>query len=194
MSLDIQVYCKEISKEMIPQMMERLNSYDMNVEVHPEFTFDIKDEGFVPFKFQLPDTPLRILSGKELISGFELYIGNFDLEIEKNKLKPKFSLANKLLGKKQKGIEFAEPHIEEVLKDCKKVISFVIHSGNSFEFRFATLVSAIVTELTNGVCLYTYENIWHNSQNISMSAYKEIKNYELTLTEETVEFAEFTGW
>lgn len=60
--------------------------------------------GFVPFKFQLTNSNFSQLKGKELMSGFELYIEDFDLAKTKEALRPKQGLFNKLLGSQQKGL------------------------------------------------------------------------------------------
>jgi hypothetical protein len=149
------------------------------VEVHPDFKFDEeKDTGFVPFKFRLKSPHLDTLKDKELKSGFELYIDDFDLNEEKENLKPKLSFFDKLRGKKQEEIAFAPPEVEKRLKDCKKAVSFVWHAGDSFELRFASLTSAILTELTNGVCCYPADDIWYDNKNIVNEAFKETTEYE----------------
>ena len=67
MSLTLKVYCKEVSKDMIPKIMKRLNDFDMVVSVHPSFKFDPEeDSGFLPFKFQLIEPRFAKLKGKEL--------------------------------------------------------------------------------------------------------------------------------
>lgn len=66
MSLDVNVYCKEISTGLIPKIVKRLNDFDMVVEIHPEFKFDqYTDTGFLPFKFRLNTPPLEILKNKD---------------------------------------------------------------------------------------------------------------------------------
>ena len=108
MSLALKVYCKKVSKDMIPKIMKRLNDFDMVVSVHPDFKFDAEeDSGFLPFKFRLTNPPFAILKDKELKSGFELYIDEFDLQTEKENLKPKLSFFDKLFGKKQQEVPFA---------------------------------------------------------------------------------------
>jgi hypothetical protein len=195
MSLDINVYCKEVSKELIPKIVKRLNDFDMVVEVHPDFKFDREtDTGFLPFKFHFKNPRFDILKGKELKSGFELYIDDFDLAKAKEELKPKPSFFEKLLGKKQSEVSFAEPDIEARLKDCKKVVTFVWHASDSFEFRFASLTSAILAELTYGVCTYPADDIWYDNKNIVAEAFKEIKEYEQDLKEKDIEFMEFDQW
>ena len=193
MSLDINVYSKTLSDDLIPKIVKRLNDYEMIVEVHPEFSFD-DQTGFLPFKFRLTNPHLDILKNKELSSGFELYIDDFDLIKAKEELKPKLGFFDKLLGKKQQEVPFASPDIEIRLKECKKVTTFVWHSGDSFELRFAALTSAILTELTNGVCTYPADNIWYENKNITDDAYKEVKEYEQTLKSKDIQFQEFEKW
>ena len=44
MSLALKVYCKAVSKDMIPKIMKRLNDFDMVVSVHPDFKFDAEED------------------------------------------------------------------------------------------------------------------------------------------------------
>ena len=174
--------------------MKRLNEFDMVVNVHPDFKFDAEeDSGFLPFKFRFTNAHFDILKDKELKSGFELYIDEFDLQTEKENLKPKLSFFDKLLGKKQLEIPYATPDIEARLKDCKVAVSFVWHASDSFALRFASLTSAILTELTNGVCSYEDET-WYENKNIVDNAFKEVTEYEQTLTEADLDFMEFDEW
>ncbi len=193
MSLDIIVYCKQLSDDLIPKIVKRLNDYEMVVEVHPEFSFS-DQTGFLPFKFKLTKPHLNILKEKELKSGFELYIEDFDLQSAKENLKPKLGFFDKLLGKKQPEIPFASEDIEKRLMECKKVVTFIWHAGDSFELRFASLTSAILTELTNGVCTYPADDIWYDNKNIVDEAYKEIKEYEMSLKEKDLDFMIFDQW
>jgi hypothetical protein len=103
------------------------------------------------------------------------------------------SFFDKILGKKQQEVLFASPEIEARLKNCNIVVSFVWHTSDSYEFRFASLTSAILTELTNGVCSYEDET-WYENKNIVENAFKEISEYEGTLTEADLDFMEFDEW
>lgn len=195
MSLDIKVYCKEVSADLVPKVLKRLNDYDMVVEVHPDFRFDEEeDSGFLPFRFRFKNPPAGILQGKELKSGFELYIDDFNLEEEKESLKPKRSFFDRLRGKKHEEIVFAPPAIEHRLRDCTKAVSFVWHAGDSFEFRFAALTSAILAELVDGVRCYPADDTWYDNKNIVSEAFKEVTDYEQSLTETEIEFHEFDAW
>lgn len=175
-------------------MMKRLNDFDMVVSVHPDFKFDAEeDSGFLPFKFRLKNPPFDILKDKEIKSGFELYIEEFDLQAEKENLKPRLSFLSKLLGKKPQEIPYAPPEIEAKLMECRVVVSFVWHAGDSFELRFAALTSAILSELTNGVRSYEDET-WYENKNIVDNAFKEVIEYEQTLKEADLDFIEYDEW
>jgi hypothetical protein len=167
----------------------------MFVEVHPDFKLDQeKDAGFVPFKFRLKKPYFDTLKDKDLKSGFEIYIDEFDLKKAKDELTPKLSFFDRMRGKKQPEIQFAKHEIERRLKDCNKVVTFVWHSGDTFELRFASMTSAILTELTNGVCCYPADDIWYDNKNIVEEAYKEASDYEKSVKEEDFEFHEFDKW
>ncbi len=100
MSVDLHVYSEQFSDDLIQRIVKRLNEYEMVVEVHPDFSFT-NQTGFLPFKFQLTNPPFEILRGITLISGFELYLDDFSLQIEKKKLNAEPSFFNKLLHKKK---------------------------------------------------------------------------------------------
>lgn len=165
------------------------------MEVHPDFKFDKnKDSGFVPFKFQLTNSNFSQLIGKELMSGFELYINDFDLAKTKEALRPKQGFFNKLLGKKEAEVLFATSEIELRLKNCTRVTSFVWHAGDSFQLRFASLTRAILTELMNGVCCYPADKIWYNNDNIVAEAFDDVSAFEKSLSENEIKYYEFLGW
>lgn len=194
MSLVHTVYCKSVSKDLIPKMMERLNEFDMVTSIYPGFKFDIeKDGGFLPFKFSFKNPPLEVLRSKELRSGFEIYLGEFSLQEEKEKLNPKMSFIDRLLGKKKQEIQFAAPEIEAQLQDCKTEVSFVWRAGDTFTLRFVLLVSAILTELTNGVSCFEV-GTWYDNNKIVENAFKEVVEYEQSIPEKELDFYEFDEW
>lgn len=195
MSLEIKVYCKVLTADLVSKIVNRLNEFDMIVEAHPEFKFDQEnDTGFTPFKFRLKNPFLDILKDKDLKSGFEIYIDDFNLRKVKEDLKPKLSFFDKLFGKKIAEAQFAKPEIEILLSACDKVVTFVWHSEDIFEMRFASMTSAVLTELTNGLCYYPEDDIWYNSNKIVEEAYKEITDYEKKIQEKDFEFHTFDEW
>lgn len=193
MSLEINVYCKQLTDALIPKIVKRLNEYEMKVETHPDFSFSAQD-GYWPFKFELVNPRFDMLKGKVLETGFELYISDFDLTTVKEQLKSKPSLWDRLLRKPQTEVVVGTPEIEERLKNCTKVVSFIWHVEDSFQARFVTLASAILTELTDGVCSYPADNIWYENEYFVDKTYKEVLDYEMDLTGEDVEFKEFDKW
>ena len=196
MSLAIEVYTREIPAGIVEKLLKRLNEFDMVVEAHAEFAFDAtKDSGFVPFKFQFKEPSFSPIEGKQLMSGFELYIDSFDLAKAKEAQRPNQSFLDKLLGKKKpEPPPFAAPEIEQRLKDCTKVTSFVWHAGDSFQLRFALLTSAIFTELTNGLCCDTEDRTWLKNENIVSDAFEQVCDYEESLSPKHIEYSEFEGW
>ncbi len=193
MSLEITVYAKELNDALIPLIQKRLNDFEMSCEIHPGFSF-ADQTGFLPFKFKLTNPPFDILKTKELISGFELYIEDFDFETEKANVQHKPTLVERWLKVKQEDVPLVNETIDNRLKNCKKTATFIWHVADSFEVRFATLTSAILTELTNGVCTYTAENIWYENEGFVETTWQEVKDYENTLKERTLKFHEFEKW
>jgi hypothetical protein len=56
------------------------------------------------------------------------------------------------------------------------------------------MTSAILTELTNGVCCYPADDIWYDNKNIVEEAFKEATDYEKSVNEKDFEFHEFDEW
>ncbi|MFZ6012608.1 MAG: hypothetical protein ACOYXT_19850 [Bacteroidota bacterium] len=194
MSLDIIVYTRELSNDLIPKIQKRLNDFEMICELHPKFSFS-DQTGFLPFKFQLTNPPFEKLRNKTLMSGFELYIDDFDFEEERKKAQPKPRFINKLTGRRLPDRPLVDSEIDKRLKDCKKIMSSVWHAMDSFEVRFASLTSAILTELTNGVCSYPADNIWYDNEGFVEKTWKEIKEYETAhLKERDLVFHQFEKW
>ncbi len=195
MSLIINVYCKEVNKLLLPNLLKRLNDFDMIVEIHPNFEFSQEnDSGYLPFKFKFKKTNFNVLQNKSLISGFEIYIDDFNYLNFEEKNNPKLSFFEKMLGKKKSEISFVEKETKNRLKDCKKIVSFVWGNFNDFELRFALLTSSILTELTNGVCSHPSDDIWYENKNIVYCTFEEIKDYENSLLEKELKYDEFEKW
>ncbi|UOE52706.1 hypothetical protein MTO98_16680 [Mucilaginibacter sp. SMC90] len=195
MSLDLQVYTNSLSDDLIPKIVKRLNDFDMVVEIHSAFSFNTQS-GFLPFKFILTNPRFDVLKGKQLVSGFELFIDDFNLKSKKAELNPPPSkgLFQKLFGKKTSETLFAPLEFEEQLKNCTKEVTFVWHAGDSFELRFSALVSAVLTELTKGVCCYPADEIWYNTDTIVEDAYRDVQEFEGALTEKSLQYHEFQQW
>ncbi|XAZ82048.1 hypothetical protein A6C57_27270 (plasmid) [Fibrella sp. ES10-3-2-2] len=192
MSLVVSVYTRDLSDDLMPRIVNRLNNFDMSVEGYPNFSFQ-EHQGFLPFKFRLTATHLNNLKGEVLKSGFELYVDSFNLQVEKEKLVSKTTFFQRLFGRKRPEVAFANPEIEGVLKDCRYVLSCSFSTEDSFEYRFACLTGAILAELTRGV-YQSPDGIWYIGKNITNEIHVEVKAYEQPLTEETVQYHKFDHW
>lgn len=192
MSFDMNVYVEDLSDSIIPEILKRLNDFDMNVEIHPDFSFQTQT-GFLPFKFSFNNPPFSILKNKTLISGFEMYIDNYNLDEEKKSIQPKKNLLNKIFQKKTT-IRIAKPKIEKKLEKCTKIITFLWATHDTFELRFALLVSAIISELTNGLRYYPAEDYWYEDEDIVGTTLNDIKDYENSVSGKNLTFHEFDNW
>ncbi len=58
----------------------------------------------------------------------------------------------------------------------------------------ASLSSAIISELTSGICYYPADDIWYDNETIVEEAYKELLEYENSLSPTEWKMNEFEGW
>ena len=193
MSLDLNVFVEKIDDSIIPNWIGRMNEMGMECEIHPDFSFD-NHTGFLPFKIRLTMTDHEFLMNKDFVVGFEFYRDPFEYEEELKSLQPKKSLLDKLLNKSSTPVYFASPEIDEKLSKCSEVLTFNWGSADSFELRMASLSSAIISELVNGVCCYPADDIWYDNKNIVEEAYKEILEYEASLKPSDWITHDFEGW
>ncbi len=193
MSLEMHLFVERIDDSIIPRWIERMNSFDMNCEIHPGFSFS-EHSGFLPFKIKLnrPDHPK--LLDKYYITGFEFYLHDFDLEIELQKLKSEQGLFRRLFGQKKGEVYFAGPEIDAKLKSCKKMMRFVWGVADTFEFRMANLSSAILADLTSGVSRYAEDDVWYENSTIVHNAVKDVADYESSVKPEAFSLHEFERW
>lgn len=193
MSLDLNVYIDKIDDQIIPKWIERMNEFDMECEIHPEFSF-ANHSGFLPFKIKLKNPSNKNLESRELISGFELYKDRFDLQKELEQIQPKKTFIQRLLNKTTEKIDFVNPEIDSKLQKCNWILTFNWGSHNSLELRMSSLSSAIITELTNGICSYPADDIWYDNETIVEDAFKESLEYENSLKPNEWKIHEFEGW
>jgi len=193
MSLDLNVYVKQIDNSIISKWIDRMNQFDMECEIHPDFSFN-DHSGFLPFKIRLKNPKNQELKDKEFISGFEFYKDDFDLQKELESIQPKKSFFQKLLNKPTEKVEYVNPEVDSKLADYKLILTFNWGSHNSLELRMASLSSAIISELTSGICCYPADDIWYDNETIVHDAYKELLEYENSLKPTEWKMNEFEGW
>jgi hypothetical protein len=192
-SLDLNVYVKQIDDTIIPKWIERMNQFDMECEIHPNFSF-ADHRGFLPFRIKFKKPKNEEFIGKEFISGFEFYKDVFDLQKELESLVHKKNLFQRIFNKPTEKVEYVNAEIDSNLSNCKLVLTFNWGSQNSLELRMSLLSSAIISELTDGVCCYPADDIWYDNKTIVEDAYKMLKEYENSLNPNEWRMNEFEGW
>ncbi len=175
MSAYINIYTNTLTDDLIPTILKRLNEHENVLDLNSSFSFR-NANGSLPIIFKWDKPSLEIFNENNLKLNFNVSLKSFDLREYKKKLfKEKIikqSFIQKLLGLfKKKKRKVAKPvklsaEIESQLQNYNKVFSIKYHPGDVFENHFATLIGAIITELSNGVCHFTKENIWYDAKNV----------------------------
>ena len=70
------VYCAGLSDKLLPELLRRLNEYEMIVELHPDFSFH-NVNGYLQFKFKLTNPHLETLKDKIFSTEFDYHIDTF---------------------------------------------------------------------------------------------------------------------
>ena len=170
MSMEFHVHLNVISDDIIPAIIDELNKFEMACEVHPDFLFSTQS-GFLPFKFRLSEPRLAILKDKDLMTGFELYIEDFDPE----------------------EADWFSPEDLTRLKQFHKTVTIRFSAFDSFQLRFADLTSAVIAKLTGGPRSFD-EDVVYDTATIVDDAWEGIKNWENSIADADWRYHEFDGW
>ena len=189
----MQVFTPSIDDSLVTKWIERLNSLKMKCEIHPDFSF-ITHSGFLPFKIKLLKTDNQLLIVKEYLTGFELFINEFDLNKEIEISNPRHSFIDRLMGKKSSQTYFASPAIDARLKTCNKLLHCEWSTNDSFELRMATLSAAVLAEITDGICFYPAQNFWYLEENEVEKALIEVEAYEASIKPNQFKLHKFEKW
>lgn len=177
MSMEYNVYTElpQIPDDIIVTLVSELNKFDMTCEIHPDVSF-ADSPGFVPFQFRLHSSPYSELVGKDLISGVEIAIYDFDVDEQDD--------------------PFLDSEDDPQHGKYKKIVSFYFTGASDrFEFRFACLTSAILTNRLNGIRADDDLNICTGSSNIVANAWEEVKSHEEYCARELdIPYHAFEGW
>ncbi len=175
MSAYIKIYTNSLTDDLIPTILKRLNEHENVLDINSSFSFRNR-HGNLPIVFKWDRPSLAIFNENNLKASFSVSLKSFDLKEYKKKLfKEKIikqSIIQKIPGLfKKKKRKVAKPvklsaAVEAQLQNYNKVFSIKYYSGDLFENHFATLIGSIITELTNGICHFTQENVWHNANNV----------------------------
>lgn len=205
--MDLNIYTKELSIELLPKIIKRFKDLKMDVEFHPDFKFDQKkDVGFLPIKLKVETGNSKQYDKIEfdILTGFEIFFNDYDYEEElaENKkyetLSEKKSFFSKLFGKRE--TEHSENNyienkeIDEILKKCSKDIFITFKSQNKSELRISLLFASILAELTNGIILDPQNGRYLNGKEALETFTLEIDEYENSFTENEFKVNKFENW
>ena len=206
--MDINVYTKEFSADLLPKIKKRFADFHMEIEFHPEFKFDEQtDTGFLPIK-------LKVHTGHsmqydnidhEIMTGFELLFSDYDFDEElKNTQQQAAPIESKsFLSKLFGGSKTATPtaisfvannELDKLLKHCKKDIMLNWKSWNKSELRISLFFAAILAELTDGVIYNPQDGRYLSGQQALQTFPLEIEDYEQSLTTDEFTVDKFEGW
>ncbi|ARS40381.1 hypothetical protein CA265_12230 [Sphingobacteriaceae bacterium GW460-11-11-14-LB5] len=172
MSAYINVYADSITDDLIPEILKRLNEHEKKLTIEPVFSLR-PSATTLSITFVWDKEGLSIFNGVTLNRTFKISIKSFELKEFKQKiLKDKivnnsYSLRIRgMFGKKKKKftklLELSSA-VEVQLQHCHKVFSIKYHHGDVFEKYHATLLGAVITEITGGICHFTHKDIWYDS-------------------------------
>lgn len=171
MSAHINVYTNSLTDELIPEILERLNQHENVLSLEQSFTFN-HPRSILSLIFRWTKPSIEILNNSDLKAQFSTSFKPFELaEFKRRNVRQKVvkqSFINKLLGKKKtkvyKPIKISSA-VEEQLKGYNKVFSLKYYPGNLFEHHLATLFGSIITEMSKGICHFTYDDTWYTDKN-----------------------------
>ena len=190
MSMSYNVYLKDIDDSSVQEWISELNKLGMDCEIHPEFSFKTQT-GFLPFKIKIHENTHEALKNKDYLTGFEYYLEKFDLEENSEYVEQSFF--QKILKKKTK-LPYHSEEIDQRLKDKKYVVTFNFGISDTFELRMASLASATLSKISDGVCCYTDDDQWYDNATVTDQLLKDVSEYEKSLKEREFRIHEFEEW
>lgn len=194
MSAHINIYTNSLTDNLIPEIVERLNQHEKVLSLEQSFTFK-NPRSILSLAFRWTKPSIEILNTSVLKVQFSTSFKPFELsEFKKKNVRQKVvkqSFIDKLLRKKKKKVYKPikiSAEVEAQLKGFKKVFSIKYYPGNLFEHHLATLLGSIVTEMGQGICHFTNEDIWYTDKNAVAECMANLYSLEdlSTLAEEKV--------
>jgi hypothetical protein len=207
MGMDLNIYTKGLSSDLLPKIKKRFADFSMNIEFHPEFKFDEQtDSGFCPIKLKLQSGHSELYDkfGDDILTGFEINFDNYNYAEELKEIQSESSNENKksflsnLFGNKNK-TEIKDFYIENKiidnkLKRCNKNLILNWQSGNKSELRISLYFGAILAELTDGVIYDPQNGRYLTGQQAIAEFPSEIMEYEKSFSSENFTLHKFEKW
>lgn len=208
MGMDINIYTKEFSADLIPKIKKRFADFHMDIEFHPEFKFDEQtDTGFLPIKLKVHPGHSKQYDNidHEIMTGFELLFSdyNFDEELKNAQQQAAQTESKSFLSKLFSSSKTATPtaisfvadnELDKLLKHCKKDVMLNWKSWNKSELRISLFFAGILAELTDGVIYDPQNGRYLSGQQALQTFPLEIDDYEQSLTADEFTVDKFEGW
>lgn len=193
MSMEIIVWCREISDAFIPEWLSGLEQKNTVSEIHPEFSF--KDQtGFLPFKIKFKNPAHESWQDKYFLTGFEFYKEDFDYQTTYELINPPVRGLSKILGKKPTQNPVLSIEADKKLQACRTQLIFRWGVSDTFELRMATLSAAILSELSDGVFYVPYDGSVYENSNLASKMEIEAFEHEKHLKPREFRMQEFSEW
>ena len=207
MGMDLNIYTKGLSSDLLPKIKKRFADFSMNIEFHPDFKFDEQtDSGFCPIKLKLQSGHSKLYDkfGDDILTGFEINFDNYNYAEELKEIQSESSNENKksflsnLFGNKDKteikDLYIENKTIDDKLKRCNKNLILNWQSGNKSELRISLYFGAILAELTDGVVYDPQNGRYLTGQQALGEFPSEINEYEKSFSSEKFTLHKFEKW
>lgn len=207
MGMNLSVYTKNLSSELIPQIVNKFSEYHMLIELHPDFSFDEgKDQGFLPIKLKMMPGYSTVYDKMDydISSGFELIFSDYDYEEDLKSVQDHSAVENrsfisKLFGGAKKPKSTPDSFVagkekDELLRNCNKYILLDWKSWNKSELRVSLFFAAILALLTDGVVYDPQVGRFLTGPEALASFPKEVEEYERSFISEEFTVDRFEGW
>ncbi|WP_290237454.1 hypothetical protein [Pedobacter aquatilis] len=206
--MDINIYTKGFSADLIPKIKKRFADFHMDIEFHPEFKFDEQtDTGFLPIKLKVRPGHSKQYDNidYEIMTGFELLFSDFNFDEELKNAQQQAapteskSFLSKLFGGSKSVNQteetfVADKDLDKLLKLCKKDVMLNWKSWNKSELRISLFFAAILAELTDGVIYDPQNGRYLNGQQALHTFPLEIDDYEQSFVTDEFMVDKFEGW
>jgi hypothetical protein len=187
MGMDLNVYTKGLTRDLLPLIKKRFADFSMDIEFHPDFQLDEEtDSGFCPIKLKMHQGQSNLYDnfGQDVLTGFELIFDNYDYEGQLKEIREddpqEYFVANQ--------------EIDEMLKQCNKELIVNWHSENKSELRVSLFFCAVLAELTNGVLYDPQRGRNLTGQQALVDFPSEIEEYERSFKQEHFTLFKFEEW
>ena len=205
--MDINIYTKGLSVDLLPKIKKRFADFNMDIEFHPDFKFDEQtDTGFLSLKLKVHNGHSKHYDdfGSDVLTGFELLFSDFDYGQELKNSQPqkttteKKSFISKLFGTNNSATQqqtfIADQQLDKLLKLCNKDLMLSWIARDKSELRISLFFAAILADLTDGVVFDPQNGRYLSGQQALKTFPLEVADYEQSFTTDKFTLDKFVEW